>query len=177
MKRILIFILLCSSLFFCTKDKGTNSKATSAADLLVKDNAISGWTKSGRHWTTNSAVELRNEINGGSVIYTSRGFVEAAMQTYEGTILNYTETVELYIYDQGNEANAKSVYDEVVRGLSTSIDWMDGAGTEAKIEFGGMLQRIIFYHSKYFVSLTISSDTEEALDVLKIFATSVDSNI
>ena len=57
------------------------------------------------------------------------------------------------------------------------IDWSPGAGEEAKIERFPISQRIIFRNSKYYVSLIILSGLDEALDVLKTFASNVDSKI
>ncbi len=170
-------LLILINLSYCSKDTATNTKASTANDLLVKDNAISGWTRSGIYWTANSSSELTDRINGGAEVYTNRGFVEAAMQTYQGKILDNFEMVELFIYDQETVENTKLVFDEISRQLSNSTDLNSSVGIEAKMEYLPGSQKIIFYKSKFFVSISITSDSEEALEVLKIFAASVDSNI
>lgn len=85
--------------------------------------------------------------------------------------------MELHIYDQGTTANAKSVFDELVRQMSSPMDWISGVGEEVKIERFPLAQRILFYNSKYFISLSITSGLDEALDILKTFANNVDSKI
>ena len=177
--KILFFfmILMLSSLCFCSKKNSTQPEVVTTEDLLIKDNEISGWKRTGLHWVANSSGELSNYINGEAVLYTNYGFVEAAKQEYEGTVLGNTETVELRIFDQGKTANAKAVFDEVVRQMSSPIDWSEGIGTAAKIERFSLSQRIVFHKSKYYISLTISTGVDEALDVLKTFARNVDSKI
>lgn len=178
MRILSIYILLLfSSLIFCSKEKVTNPKAVTPEDLLTRDNEISGWIRTGDHWTASSDGELSSHINGEAVVYTSRGFVEGAMQVYEGKVLGNTETVELRIFNQGTMTNAKSVFEEIVRLMSSPMDWDNGVGEEAKIERVGMVQKIVFYESKYYVDLSITSAFDEALDVLKTFANNVSSKI
>jgi len=174
MKNLPTYLLLTFSLlFFCSKDKSSNPKALTPEDLLIKDNEISGWVRSGDFWTASSAGDLNNYINGEAVIYTNRGFVEAAKQEYQGSILGNTETIELRIFDQGTEENAQSVFDELVLQMSSPIDWTSDSGDWAKIERFPLSQKLIFWKEKYFVSLTITSGLDEALNVLKTFGNNV----
>ena len=46
-----------------------------------------------------------------------------------------------------------------------------------KLSVLSMSQKILFRKSNYFVSLTITSHLDEALDVLKTFAINIDSKI
>ena len=169
--------LLFTCLFFCSKKNATNPKAVSTEDLLTRDNEMSGWTRAGEHWNASSSGDLTNYINGEAVVYTNRGFVEASKQEYQGTVLGNTESVEVRIFDQGSSANAKSVFDELVRQMSNPLDWSDKVGKEARIERFSLSQRILFYKEKYFISLIITSGSDEALDVLKTFAINVDGKI
>jgi hypothetical protein len=171
---LILFLVL---LFGCSKDSTTKSNAFAPEDLLVKDQEISGWQRSGDFWVASSNSDLNHYIDGEAVIYTNFGFVEAAKQSYEGKVTGYTETVELRIFDQGKSANAKSVFEEMLKQMSSPIEWTNGAGEEAMIERFAISQRIIFWHSKFFVTLTITSGLDEALEVLKLFANNVDSNI
>ncbi len=171
------FLAIMILISFCSKDKSSNPDALTPEDLLIKDNEISGWVRSGDFWTASSAGELNNRINGEAVIYTSRGFVEAAKQEYQGNILGNTETIELRIFDQGAAENARSVFDELVLQMSSPIDWTADSGDWAKIERLPLSQRLIFWKEKYFVSLTITSGLDEALNVLKTFGNNVYSKI
>jgi len=166
---LLIFI----SLLFCTKENTSNPGPVTPEDLLTKDNEISGWGISGDFWIASSAGDLNNRINGEAVIYTNRGFVEAAKQEYQGNILGNTETIELRIFDQGIAENARSVFNELVLQMSSPIDWTAESGDWAKIERFPLSQKLIFWKDKYFVSLTITSGLDEALNVLKTFANNV----
>lgn len=178
MKQLSVFFLLTVSLlFFCSKDNSSNPKALTPEDLLIKDNEISGWVRSGDFWTASSAGDLINYINGEAVIYTNRGFVEAAKQDYQGNILGNTATIELRIFDQGAAANAQSVFDELALQMSNPVNWLTNSGQTAKIERFSLSQKLIFWNSKYFISLSITGETDEALNILKTFANNVDSKI
>ena len=98
----LYLLLLVVVLSGCSKDSITNSKAVSPEDILTKDDEISGWKRSGESWTANSSGELNTYINGEEPVYTRHGFIEAAMQKYEGNVLNNSVTVEQRIFDQGS---------------------------------------------------------------------------
>ena len=174
MKYLLFFILLISlSLVFCTKESTTGPEAVSVEDLLPKGNEISGWTRTGNSWIARSSGELNTYINGEEPLYTRHGFVEAAMQEYQGNILGNTETITLRIFDQGTAENAQSVFDELVLQMSSPIDWTAESGKWAKIERFPLSQKLIFWKEKYFVSLTITSGLDEALNVLKTFGNNV----
>lgn len=177
MKSCIFFVLVFGTLFFCSKKNPMVDTILAPEDLLLKDNEISGWERSGQCWVASSYGELTNYINGEAVIYTSRGFVESAFQIYQGSVLENTETVELRIFDQGNQKNAESVFDELVNQMSSPIEWDPGVGEQAKIERFPLAQRIIFWKSKYFIAFSISSGLEEALNVLKTFSINVDSKI
>ncbi len=179
--RYLLPILLITIVLSYSCDKkstGPNNQnqVISTEDLLPKNNELSGWTRAGEYWTAGSDGDLTTYINGEAVIYTNRGFVEASKQEYQGVILGETESVEVRIFDQGSNTNAKSVYDEIVRQMSNPIPW-DGAGDEARKERFSLSQRIVFYKSKYFVSLTVSTGLDEALVLLQQFANNISSEI
>jgi hypothetical protein len=177
MKFLICVLPLFIGLLFCSKENNTNPDALTPEELLIKDNEISGWQRTGELWTGSSSTDLYEKINGGAEIYINRGFMEAAMQIYQGQVLGNTASVTLYIFDQGKTANAKSVFDELALGMSSPVDWTPGAGQEAKIERFSLSQGIIYYKSKYFISLSIDTGLDEGLDVLKTFAYNVDSKI
>ncbi len=176
-KLLLIGILVIFNIISCKKSESTSPEIVTVQDLLPKSNDISGWQRGNNFWTANNRDELTAEINGAEVIYTRNGFVEAAMQTYEGVILGNNAIVQLEIFDQGNGANSKTLFDEIVLQLVNPLDWTNGAGEEAKIERFPMAQKIVFPKSKYYISLSIGSGIDEALDVLKTFANNVNSKI
>ena len=99
------------------------------------------------------------------------------MQEYQGTIQGTDVFVEIRIFDQGSAANAEALYDELLLQAANPQVWDDGAGVEAAIERLGLAQRIQFRKGSYFISLTISSGLDEALNVLKTFALNIDAEL
>lgn len=180
MKNKIIWLLIALFAFTCCKkdddDDGSNN-VLYTEDLIVNDNEISGWTKTGVSWHANSSSDLNTYINGEEPIYTNHGFVEASKQEYEGQILGETANIELRIFDQGNADNSKSLFDELAIQLSNPTDW-GGAGTEAKIErIGTVYAKIILYKQKYYVYISINNGVDEAVDVIKTFANNIDGKI
>jgi len=173
----IIVLLLLACVLSCSKDSITGSKAVIPEDILTKNDEISGWKYAGESWNASSSGELNTYINGEEPVYTRHGFIEASMQKYEGRVLDNSATIELRIFDQGNAENAASLHQELTLQLVNPIDWSSGAGEEARIERFPLSQRILYWKSKYFVSLTITSGLDEALDVLKTFAINIDSKI
>jgi hypothetical protein len=175
LKMVIALIILISSMF-CSEKNSTKPEVIAPEDLLPKDNEISGWTRTEEFWTARGGAELSSYINGGAALYENYGFVECAAQVYEGAVLEIIEKVRMIIFDQGNSENTSSLFEEYLRQMSSPIEWNE-AGTGARIERFPLSQIIVFYRSKYFVSLTITSGSDEALEVLKQFAKNVDSKI
>lgn len=174
-KLFICLFLACLSSAGCSKDSGTNAKPVTPEDILTRDDEISGWRRAGGSWTASSSGELNANIDGEEPVYTRHGFVEAAMQRYEGKVLNSSATVEVRIFDQGTDANAAALFAELLLQLVNPIAF--SIGEEAKIERFPLSQRILFRKSNYLASLTITSGLDEALDVLKTFAGNIDSRI
>lgn len=176
---ILILALILS--LGCGTKQPTESESEAILtieDLLVKNNEITGWSYSGVSWVANNISELTEYINGMAEIYQRHGFEEGAQQSYAGTIDSGSLTLQLIVYNMGNESNAKEMYDEPDLGLSGANAWSGGAGTESHyVRYGGISQVMTFYKSTYFVYLQINYDTEESLNILKQFALNVDGKI
>ncbi|MDP2981929.1 MAG: hypothetical protein Q8O92_01195 [Candidatus Latescibacter sp.] len=178
MKMRFIFLFLLSvTLFNCSKDSVTNSKPVTVEDILTRDDEISGWKRGGVSWTAGSSGELNTHIDGEEPLYTRNGFIEAAMRRYEGRVLTISAAIELRVFDMGTPAHAQSLFNEIVLQLVNPIIWSPGAGEEARIERFPLSQKIVFRKSVYFVSLSITTGQDEALDVLKTFAGNVNSKI
>jgi hypothetical protein len=162
-------------------DSITFSESTSiisTKDLLAKDNEVYGWLFAGSSWVADNFSELTTYINGMAEIYQRHGFVDAAHQTYQGTIDNVNRQLSLTIYNQGNESNALATYEDPDTGLSDAVIWTDGAGQAAHyIRYNGLSQALTFYRGQYFVYLVINCDTDESLNLIKQFALTVDANI
>jgi hypothetical protein len=176
MKKIILGILIIFHFISCTKSESTEPEIVTVQDLLPKSNDISGWQIGTDSWYATNNEELNTAINGEAPIYTNNGFVEAAKQSYEGTVLGNNTLINIRIFDQGSITNSEAVFDEITLQLSNPIDWSIGTGTEAKIE-RLLSQKILFWKSKYYIYCQIGLGSDEALDVLKTFANNIDSKI
>jgi hypothetical protein len=166
--------------FTACSDKQTtdNDDLVAIDDLLVRNNEITGWTYSGTGWVANNISELTTHIDGLAEIYERHGFVEAAHQSYQGTIDDATRTLRLTVYNQGTQSNANDTFEDPDTGFSGATTWNDGPGEAAHyVRFGGLSQALAFYQGSYFVQLDMSYDTEESLNVLKAFALNVSGKI
>lgn len=146
-------------------------------DLLVKNNEITGWSYNGAGWTANNISELTTVIDGLADIFQRHGFIEAAYQAYQGKVDNADRRLDLTIYNQGSETNARATYDDPDLSLTSAQNWTGGAGTAAHYERYGLSQKLAFYRGSYFVMLEMNYDTEESLNILKQFALNVDGRI
>jgi len=175
---IILLLLVASILLSCEKSNSNNDPKT-IEDLLIKDKEIIGWTYFGAGWVAYNITEIMKQIDGAIVVYQRySNDIEAAYQAYDGTVNNTRCQLRLYIYDMGDSAYAKGVYNDPDIGLSGAIDWQGGAGTAAHyVRNNGLSQMLSFYNKSYFVLLDIGVDTEESLNILKQFALNVDGKI
>ncbi|MBN1782978.1 hypothetical protein JW948_17725 [bacterium] len=178
MKKI-IAILLSAGLFFlfCDKKNTSGPETVTIEDLLVKDNEISGWSRSGDFWLASSSTELAVYIDGAADLYTRHGFVEAVSQTYQGLIEDNTESITIRIYDQANKDNAVALFPDYINENTINPETWSEVGEDARIERFVLGSQIVFHKSSYFVYMEVSSSLEQALDILKSFARNVDRKI
>lgn len=162
----------------CKKDTSKGA-ILSIEDMLVKNNEITGWTYSGSSWVANNGSELTTQIDGGAELYIKYGFIEATYQKYAGTINNISCEIQLFIYNLGSATNTSGIFDDPDLGLSSALVWSDNpAGTKAKyVRGGGLSQTMFFYRDKYLIDLTVTTDNEQSLDILKAFAINVDGKV
>jgi len=162
----------------CSDKKTTDSGGLVAIeDRLVENNEIAGWTYLDAGWVANNISELTIHINGLAVVYERHGFVEAAHQSYQGTIDDGARTLQVTIYNQGTSPNAKATFDDPEVGLTGTTVWSDGAGEEAHFKLFGLSYALAFYRGPFFVYLDIGYGTEESLNVLKQFALNIDGKL
>lgn len=175
MFSLLVIILLG---IYCSKESTKTDDVITIEDLLVKNNEISGWTYGGQRWVANNISELTTYIDGLAEVFQRYGFVDAANQSYEGKIDNQNRQLQLTVYRLQGEANALGVYEDPDLGLGSALPWENGAGTQSKyVRYGGLSQVLAFYRGSYYVSMQMSYDTEESLNILKQFALNVDQKI
>lgn len=178
MKKILTLVLFFL-LIACTTEEDT---ILDVVDLVPLDGEISGWTRSSPMTVCDNETQLYNIINGEGQVYIDNGFVRSAFQDFLGDVGSAPQVdLTVWIFDQGDTANAKAVYDEVAVG--TEIDWLDDghAGVEARyvLESGVItpFYMLDFWDDRFYVWLYINDGTDAGLDVIKLFALNISQTI
>ena len=168
----LICIAILITMSGCKKESEEGKKtALTPVNLLPGDNDISGWTRVDTYDEANDYDSLYALIDGAGELFIENGFVSAAFQQYTSSALK----VHLRIYNQGSEANARKTYDELYIGVG--IPWA-GAGTAARIDETGLASYMVeFWQRNFFVQFIIEEKTNEALNIVKLFASHVSSQI
>jgi len=173
---VMLYWVVCITVFIAIpgcgdESDGNGTSILTPVDLLPDDNDISGWLTLGSYDEANDNDGLYDIINGGAEVYIDEGFVSAVFQVYRGDI----GIVHLNIYDQGSDINALATYERVSIGIG--MPW-DGAGTEARIDEVGLASYTLeFWQQNFFVQVIIEEKTEEALNVVKLFASHISSQI
>jgi hypothetical protein len=185
-KRSPAMALLALAMLFqlsaCDKsDSGTNNTVITLADMMPRENEISGWTKIGGsdgQWKATNASELQNQINGGSEIFTNHGFVEAGMQSYSGTVNAQSGiSCEIQIYDQGSAENAAQVFDDPNNVFANALTPANPPSPKAQIRKDLFSWTMKFTKSRYYVLISIMTSEDKGQDVLEVFAHNVAGKI
>ncbi|HOJ03802.1 MAG TPA: hypothetical protein PK916_07350 [Bacteroidota bacterium] len=181
-RTIFSVVLLFASVTFtaCDKsDSGNNPDVLTITDVLPKENEISGWARiSGSQWKATNPSELQAQINGGSELYTNHGFVEAAAQSYSGSV-NAVSGVscDIQVYDQGSESNANTVFDDPNNVFVNPITPANPPSAKAQIRKDLFSWTMKFVKGRYYVLLSILSSDDKAQDVITVFANNVAGKI
>jgi hypothetical protein len=171
----LLFIFIILLIHGCSGTKtGDVNGILSPIALLPVDNEISGWSILGTYIEAEDYQSLYDIIDGGAQVFIDNGFVSGAFQIYMGATGGGSD-ITVRIYDQGSEANARTLYDKVATGIG--IPW-NGAGTEARIDESSLASYTIEYcQSNFFVQVIIEQKTDESLNIAKLFATHISQKI
>lgn len=175
-KYILLTILALAFAATCSKST-SEPEVISVEDLLVKNNELAGWVYGDERWVAQNDTELFDEIDGAGEINMQNGFQEGAYQNYNGTINEEAKVLDVMIFDQTTSENAEIVFDAPETDFGDAVPWANGAGDEAHYKTVGWVTRMSFRSGKYYVLLTVNSDSEEGLNILKQFALNVDGKI
>jgi hypothetical protein len=171
------FIFLFSLIFLmCTKKQGTGNSSSTVDELLLKSNELSGWVASSSKWYVNSDTDLYSRIDGKAPIYVRHHFSEAAGQLYSGKIDQDTMSVSLYVFEMKDTRSVRELSDEFASDPFYSFSpvlWETDYLTWAMTDQISGLQSLFGYKSTYFIYIQISSGTDKALEVLKMFANNI----
>jgi hypothetical protein len=182
MKRILC--LLTAFIMFgvvqCSKkgmDSSGSGSVASVEDLLVKDNEISGWGRSGTMQTATNETDLEKIIDGDAPKYVQHGFVEAAEQYYQGSIIGSPTIICLRVFDQGDTTNTAQLMTDLLTSVTSLEEWSSPNLSTAKIKRFPTVTQIYARKSRYYINVSIESNLNEALEILKMFAGNVGNKI
>lgn len=162
----------------CDKtDSGTDPDIVTIADLMPRDNEISSWARNSGgdgSWKATNPSELQDAINGGSELYTNHRFVEAAMQSYTGTVNTQSGVAcEIQIYDQGSESDATAVFDDPNNVFTSPITPSNPPSPKSQITKEIFSHRMKFVKGRYYVLISILTSEDKGQEVLEIFAGNV----
>jgi hypothetical protein len=131
--------------------------------------------KDGPSRTATTTQTLQDIVNGGYEVYTNNGFRELAEQKYSGTVGTAAASFTVWIFDMGTAANAEALHDE-----QTQVGTWEAAGEvgeEDHRQTALFAYTILFRRGKYSVRLESSANSQDAQDLLILFATHVDQEI
>jgi len=172
----LLYIVVILAIYSCSSKKtdSENEGILSPIALLPADEEISGWYALGVYDEAEDYESLYYIIDGGAQVFIDNGFITGVFQMYTGSA-GFGSEVTIRIYDQGNEKNAKTVYDKIATGIG--IPW-NGAGTDARIDESALASYTIeFWQKNFFVQVIIQQKTDATLNIAKIFASHISKKI
>jgi len=184
-KNVFLFMILSIliAIFGCSGDSNDddddNGSGTllSPADLLPDEDDISGWKSFAPYEEAEDFDSLYIFINGGAELYIQNGFISGVFQVYNDCVGDVCglRVIRVRIYDQGNTDNAQAVYEEVSTGIG--IPW-NGAGADARIDESGLASLAVeFWQRNFFVQVIIEEKSDEALNIIKLFAAHISDEI
>lgn len=177
MKIIIVYVLTFLFLTVSCGEKEIAVTPLNILDLLPDDNEISGWVKTEYTRYAQTADQLTSIINGEAVPYIENSFQAAAFQKYEGIINNTVIPLNVRIFDMGDTANAKNVYDDV--GTAGDSAWVgNNPGREARINVSFLFSyQVDFWADKFFVRIIIEDKSNAGLSVTQEFAFNISDTI
>ena len=162
----------------CTEDSNDNGGQPvirQPQDFLPP--STSGMLTSGDPSVATDTASLQDVINGGYETYTNHGFEEMVYQRYEGTVSGTSAMAEVKIFDQGTAVHAEALNDEIRQMGQFTWESLSGIGDEAHQGVGLNAYGIIMRRADYTSELTITSSTQDAQELLKLFATHINNEI
>lgn len=146
MRTFLIPLILAAACF---------SQAPSS--LLPPDDFVAGWTRTAIFCEKGAVTDpdsLYGVIDGGDGVFTDRGFAAGVMDGYK----NGEEEICAWIFDQGNQANALSVYKYSCDSLYGEYRPMANIGDTSHLDTSAGRDKLEFVCGKFFVKIYMGKD-------------------
>jgi len=159
----------------CSEDEGDEqSQIRHTEDFIPPE--TTGMTKDGPVQIATDQTTLEEIINGGYQFYINNGFQELAAQNYLGTVGTYSNiAMEVWICDVQSAANGAGLHADLMQtGSWEQVDELGDADfrSEALTAY-----TILFRRGKYFMKLIIDLKTQDAKNLLGLFASHIDQEI
>jgi hypothetical protein len=131
--------------------------------------------KDGNPRTATDTAGLQDIVDGGFEVYTNNGFREMVEQMYTGNVGGSNATVRLWIFDQSSTENAQALHEDILQeGTWEQSGKIGDAEYRRTVLFASI---ILFRRNQYSAQLEISANSQDAKDLLVLFATHVDQEI
>jgi hypothetical protein len=169
----LVLAFLLASMIGCGDDGGPAPVIRQLVDLLPP--GTDTMQKDGDPRTATDASGLKGIVGSESIYYTNNGFLEMIEQMYGGAVGGTGAVARVWIFDMGSAENAAALHEELLQGGSWE-EWND-LGDEDHRRSTLLGFQILFRRDNYSAQLDISVTSQDARDVLFLFATQLDEAI
>lgn len=158
----------------CSKDEeGNGPTIRRPQDFLPPGTA--GMQKDGSPRIATDTASLQDIVNGGYEVYTNNGFQEMVEQLYSGTLGGTATSVKISIFDMVNTQNTITLHEELLQvGTWEEYDQIGDAAHRRTELFAHIF---LFRRTGYSVRLEISNSSQDARDLVVLFATHIDQEI
>lgn len=169
-----IFFLAVSTSFIGCGDDGNPTPIVSRpADFLP--HGTEAMQQEGTPRTATDNAGLRDIVDEGFEYYATNGFLEMVEQMYSGTVGGTSATARVWIFDMGTAENTASLHEQLLQEGS----WEDWAvlGDEDHRRSTELGFTILFRRDNYSAQLDINLSSQDARDLLALFANHIDQAI
>ncbi len=158
----------------CSKDDNTSGPTIRHPEDFLPA-GTDAMAKDGNARIATDTDGLRLIVNGGYQVYTNNGFREVVEQVYSGTVGGSAASVTVWIIDVGSSENADALHRELLQ-IGTWEE-MDELGDEVHNQTALFAYTLLFRRGRYSARLVSSTSSQDAEDLVLLFATHIDQEI
>jgi hypothetical protein len=145
--------------------------AADPADMLPLDNDISGFLKKGSPSVMTDQQTIFNAIDGEAQRYIDYGFMEGVSQLYSNGLVD----IDVQIFNQGSETNARDLYNYFI---PTSSQPINEPGAEVVIDNSlPSGYQILYTRRNILMRVTTTEKSDFSLNMAKQFYRNIDNKI